>query len=96
MGERLNPIIFEHSESQLPLIESRDLIDLDLTAQSIKRSLIKSRGYYRSNREKGELLDSKITEMMELNQISNILQIIALIAFGVVWVKIASRLKRTK
>lgn len=53
MGERLNPIIFEHSDSPLPLIQSQDLIDLDLTAQSIKRSLVKSRTFSQKNRESG-------------------------------------------
>jgi hypothetical protein len=64
MGEKLNPIIFEHSDSPLPLIESQDLIDLDLTAQSIKRSLVKSRTFSQKNRESGEKLDAKITELM--------------------------------
>ena len=64
MGEKLNPIIFEHSDSPLPLIESQHLIDLDLTAQSIKRSLVKSRTFSQANRESGELLDAKITKLM--------------------------------
>ena len=67
-----------------------------MTVQSIKRSLVKSRKYYTSSKEKGNKLDIRITEMMELNQMSNILQIIALIIFGLVWIKIAHRLKKSK
>jgi hypothetical protein len=67
-----------------------------MTVQSIKRSLVKSRNYYTSSKEKGNKLDVRITEMMELNQMANILQIMGLIVFGLVWVKIVHRLKKSK
>lgn len=70
-------------------------MDLDLTVQSIKRSLVNTLSHSKTSRQKGEVLEFKIATLMDLNQLSNIAQIFSLVTFGLAWVGLIRRFKRT-
>jgi len=70
-------------------------MEIDLTAQAIKRSLIKSQVYAKDSRELGDRLDKKIDEMMSLNTTVTFIQILVLLSFGAFWIIFVGRSKRS-
>lgn len=54
IGEKLNPIMYEHSEVPLYLTTSQEILDLDLNVQSIRRSLIKTQIHTKSVKKHGD------------------------------------------
>jgi hypothetical protein len=95
IGEKLNPIIYEHSDHPLPLVEAQELLDLDLTVQSIRRGLVKSQQHAKAIRKSGDGLDFKIQTLMSVNDWVNIVQIIILTISGAAWIYLIRRLKRS-
>lgn len=94
IGEKLNPIMYEHSEIPLTLTSSEDLLDLDLNVQSIRRSLVKTQVHMKNVKKHGDSLEVKIGTLMSLNDAANIIQIVVLVIFGGIWLYLVKGLKR--
>lgn len=94
IGEKLNPIMYEHSEISLTLTSSEELLDLDLNVQSIRRSLVKTQVHMKNVKKHGDSLEVKISSLMSLNDAANLIQIVVLVIFGVIWLHLVKKLKR--
>ena len=67
---------------------------MDLNVQSIKRSLVKTQIHTKSVKKHGDELEVKIGSLMALNDAANLIQIVVLVVFAVIWLHLVKGLKR--
>lgn len=57
MGEKLNPMIYHHSETEIPLIESAELYELESNVHTIKKTLVRIQKKADDSKQQGDLFD---------------------------------------
>lgn len=57
MGERLNPMIYHQSETEIPLVESAELYELEGNVHTIKKTLVRIQKKAEESKQLGDLFD---------------------------------------
>lgn len=57
MGEKLNPMIYHHSETEIPLVESAELLELEGNVHAIKKTLVRIQKKADESKQQGDFFD---------------------------------------
>jgi hypothetical protein len=95
MGERLNPMIYHHTETEIPLVEAVELFELEENVQGIKKALVRLSGQMEKSKEQGDSFDADVEEILNVSKLITVAHIVILIIFGAIWVYLVKQLKRS-